>query len=234
MKKTRKVFSLVLCAVIIASFCACSTNDPSTSLPVPAYPLTAEYMQEYVDELEKGHFVKDNSFPNDYDDFESIALAFAPVDAPQFENVGMVSTAYKGERSLSFTFAAATPINSGLVPGYSSSDTGKLYDMESLEEVVRFATKLFGGFSDEDAVYKVLKKELGKKNTTEGEADPDNGSKVITWKTQIDDISCEIRFIKPYEDKDEMYLRMILFMTDPELYEQRNQQRIKDLNIKVD
>ncbi len=234
MNKTRKLLSLVLCAVITASFCACSTNDPSTALEVPTYPLTAEYMQEIIDEKEEGYVVKDNSFPNDYDDFEGITLAFAPEETPQFEQVGMVSTAYRGERSLSFTFVSATPINLGLVPGYSSSNSGELYDIDSSEDVIEFATKLFGGFSDEDVVYKTFKKEFGKKNTTQGEADPDNGSKVITWQSTIDDISCEIKFTKPYEDKDEMYLRMIMFMTDPELYEQRTQQRIKDLNLITD
>lgn len=140
--------------------------------------------------------------------------------------MGITSTAYKGERSLAFT------IVSGSTSSGKYTSPGEKFDIDSSENVIKLATKLFGGFSSEDAVYKKLKKELGRKNTTQTTHDGEVYV-IHKWKCDIDGISCEIKFTQPDKDKDEMYLYTIMFMTDPELYEQRNLQRIKDLNINV-
>ena len=223
----KKITALLLTALFLLPLTACS---PKEALIVPQYPLTAEYMQEYLDSLKEGYIVKDNSFPNDYDDMKNITLGIADKEFTEFEQVGITSTTYKGERSLSMTFASGSSLNFG----YDPSNSGEKYDTKSSEKVIVFATKLFGEFSGEDAVYKQFKKEFGKKNTQKGEINTYSNSQIHTWTAKIDGITCEVKFTQPDVDKDEMYLYAITFLTDPELYEQRNQQRIKDLNLITD
>ncbi len=216
----KKLISIFLTVLIFVSFASCTTNDPAEALAIPEYPLSREYMQDLIDGLKEGYVVMDNTYYDNYnDELKGVVLAIAEKDAPEFEYVGVITNTLSGERGLGVTFVSGTV---GAMSG-KLSHPGESYSVDSSEKVIKFATKLFGGFSDEEAVYKKFKKEFGKKNTEKVTVEDDSYVNYV-WMREIDGIDCEIVF-KQMSNKDVMYLYSIIFMTDKDVFDEYSQKQ---------
>ncbi|MBR6800200.1 MAG: hypothetical protein IKM61_00415 [Eubacteriaceae bacterium] len=215
----KKLLSIILALFMCFAFFSC-TKDDAEKLPAPTYPMTAEYLQESIDGLKDGYVVNDNTFYDNYTgELKGIVLGIAEKSAPEFEQAAVITNTLKNERGFGLTCISGTV---GALSG-EYSYAGKSYTPETSEKVIKFATKLFGGFSDEEAVYKKFQKEFSKKNTgikeVTSEILKDKAYVNYVWRSEIDGIDCEIVF-KKMSNQDTMYLYSIIFMTDREVFDE--------------
>ena len=157
-------------------------------LPSPDYPLTTEAISSVLAECNMNHTIVENEpISGTSGQGQSFALYENPDDTIAY--AGISNATINEEKTLGCTF-----INLNM-----NSDITE----DECKQAIIFATRLFGGFKNENQVYNKFRKNFN----------PENG---LTWESEINDIYCKIKFNKVNDSLN--YTLNVRFATDQDSF----------------
>ena len=192
---------IVLVMLLISLFFCTSCKNERQFLPSMDFPLSEDVLLEAMQNMSLLYVIQE--------DIEAMQgqSRFSLYSVENGELIaGIVSGSKNGERFLSFTF----------MPFYS----GNAISLEESEDMISFATVLFGGFETVDEVYEKFVLDYSVKNTQSEQYEisaedfPPQGEGASRWEDSIGDITCRIVLEQPLLSESQEFLRIVIFTSD--------------------
>lgn len=184
MKKRNIILTVALLAAIALTACG------KEALPVPEYPLTEEKIAEAMKECGFPENLRiEESDDSPYPGMKSAGytLRFDNKEIFAGHCLGILSRKKDDIRGVGVTV--------------SNLDEKEEFSEEECKQAIIFATRLFGGFSDETEVYDEFAKEF-------------DIAEALLWRTEIEGIDCQISY-NPSASQTKL---QIVFATDWETF----------------
>ena len=175
---TKKVICLLLIALsTLFLMSGCQVQKTTDYLQVPEYPLNIETIINLLEEFEIVANVEESEVvPEGEWEYEWNSYSIRPLES-RLLYAGIKSGVWDEDRFLTLTFL-----------GF---DDEKTMTQEEKEKAIVLTTKLFGGFEDQYSVYNAFLKEF-------------DAEKDSIWNSELNGISCEIKFIEITETSKEI------------------------------
>ena len=175
---TKKTICFLLIALSTSFLmCGCQVQKTTEHLPVPDYPLSLETVVNSLEELEIVASVEEPTVvPEGEWEYEWNSYSIRPLES-KLLYAGINTGAWDNDRFLTLNFL-------GFDDKYTLS-------IEEIEKAIILSTKLFGGFEDQYSVYHAFQKEFDSEKDT-------------VWNSELNGISCEIKFIESTETQKEI------------------------------
>lgn len=166
MKRKKAWIFLVAALIVLLATFIWKKEFAKETLEVPEYPLKTEIVLAVLDDYDWSCNVEEHS-KTDWSDSFSLR--------------GDDDTLYGSIKSQLLEDQRTLGI------GFFTFDEDSDFTEEECRSIIQIATRLFGGFENENQVYDRFMKEF----------DPDDS---LSWEGQVEGIDCEIKFVKFYEN----------------------------------
>ena len=175
---TKKVICLLLIALsTLFLMSGCHVQKAIDNLQVPEYPLNMETIVNLLEEFEIVANVEESEVvPEGEWEYEWNSYSIRPLES-RLLYAGIKSGVWDEDRFLTLTFL-----------GF---DDEKIMTQKEKEKAILLTTRLFGGFEDQYSVYNAFLKEF-------------DAEKDSIWNSELNGISCEIKFIEITETSKEI------------------------------
>lgn len=197
----KKILTCILfLSIVLAVLYICNIK----TLPVSQYPLDSDTIAAALQEWGLSCTIEEDDWVRKERQGQSLYNLYS---AENGEFVAGISSSQKdGERLLFISFP---PFN------FTNPISVKEY-----ENAIVFASLLFGGFQDQQQVYKKFNREYDRKNTEREQYEVSSRSLTPTregetrWERKIGDSTCQIRLEQITLSEPKEYLKSIMFVSD--------------------
>ena len=175
---TKKLICFLLIALsTLFLMSGCQVQKTTDYLQVPEYPLNIETIINLLEEFEIVANVEESEVvPEGEWEYEWNSYSIRPLES-RLLYAGIKSGVWDEDRFLTLTFL-----------GF---DDEKIMTQKEKEKAILLTTRLFGGFEDQYSVYNAFLKEF-------------DAEKDSIWNSELNGISCEIKFIEITETSKEI------------------------------
>lgn len=190
------------------------------SLPVPEYPLDADAIEEALEEWDVSLTIQEDAHVREIRPGQSM-YGLSSAENSNFMVAGVSSGEKDGERALFISFPTFYSPNS--IPA------------EACENIIVFATRLFGGFESTHQVYNRFIREYDKVNTEKIEYEVSVRSSIPMsegashWESNVNGTICQIRLVQPTLSEQQEYLSSIALISDWDTF--YPDETVEDLSI---
>lgn len=195
---------ILICILVLILGLAILYKCKKQTLPVPQYPLDSDTIVAALQEWGLSYTIEEDDWVRKERQGQSLYNLYS---AENGEFVAGISSSQKdGERLLFISFP----------PFYFTNPIS----VKEYENAIAFATLLYGGFQDQQQVYKKFTREYDRKNTEKKQYEVSSRSLTPTregesrWERKIGATTCQITLEQPTLSEPEEYLKVIMFVSD--------------------